>query len=78
MSVPRTTFRIKLRCREGLLLCVLNKQPQLLHPPAHSHPVRIPIESGHPFQRKADSDSNRKRTPVPIESGQNFKFVTLL
>jgi hypothetical protein len=38
--------------------------------------LRIPTESGHSFQCKADSDSNRKRTPVPTQSGQSFKFVT--
>ncbi len=40
-------------------------------------PVRIPIQSGHSFQCKADSDSNPKRTPFPTESVQYLQNVTL-
>ena len=37
--------------------------------------MRIPTESGHGFQSKADKDSKRIRTTIPTESGQRSNIL---
>ena len=53
--------------------------PSLLPPEFDLNPgtnrVRIPTESGHGFQSKADKDSKRIRTTIPTESGQRGKTL---
>src|ERR1035441_5705537 len=36
--------------------------------------MHIPTVVGHPFRFISDSHSNSKRTPVPIDIGQRFRF----
>src|ERR1022692_521879 len=36
--------------------------------------MHIPTVVGHPFRFISDSHSNSKRTPIPIDIGQSFRF----
>jgi hypothetical protein len=55
------------------------KQPNLIpvhgkligHPEA-THGLRIPVQTGHRFHPKLDSDSGANWTLIPAETGQSF------
>jgi len=49
-------------------------EPWVTECPLRYTSLHIPTVVGHPFRFISDSHSNSKRTPVPIDIGQSFRF----